>query len=235
MAPEAQKIRRMFTEIADRYDITNDVLSLGVHKIWKNKVIVASGATRNSHVLDCATGTGDLAFLFRERVGAEGRVVGTDFCAAMLDKAKERSVGKSVSVEFYEQDAQRLEMFKDNSFDTCTMAFGIRNVEQPSLAIHQMHRVLKKGGFLVILEFGQPEAKLFKSVYRIYSDRILPTVGSLLTGGKKGAYHYLNQSAAQFPCGKEFQTLIEKSASFESVTYEALTGGIAYLYTAIKK
>jgi demethylmenaquinone methyltransferase/2-methoxy-6-polyprenyl-1,4-benzoquinol methylase len=234
LGPEPQKIKTLFSQIADRYDLANSVLSAGIHLVWKNRLIKWSGAKPGDQVLDCATGTGDLAFLFEKAVSPNGSVMGTDFCAPMLDQARIKASLNKSQVVFLECDATDLAPINTQDFDVCSIAFGIRNVQNPQKAIAEMHRVLKPGGVLMVLEFGQPKMPVFKTIYRFYSNQILPRVGGLLARGNKKAYDYLNTSAAEFPCRENFVKLMRSSASFSNVEFEELSGGIAYLYKAIK-
>jgi demethylmenaquinone methyltransferase/2-methoxy-6-polyprenyl-1,4-benzoquinol methylase len=213
----------MFTSVASRYDRANTILSGGIHHRWRRRAVRRSKVTQGDRVLDCATGTGDLAIAFR-RAGAT--VIGTDFVEAMLDIARR----KAPDIEFRAADAMRLP-FEDASFDISSIAFGIRNVADPAKAIGEMARVLRPGGRLVVLEFGQPRGA-FAPFYKLYCRYILPRIGGILTGDR-AAYEYLEKSAATFPSGDDFAALMKRSAKFDSVTWEPLTLGIAYLYVGV--
>lgn len=230
--PDAQKIQNIFSSIAPGYDKANSVLSFGIHHLWKKKLVRWSGAKAGESVLDCATGTGDLALIFKQSVGEIGHVMGTDFCQEMIDLAPAKAAKKKLKVDFRFADVSELP-FPDGSFDIASISFGIRNVFDSKKALSELYRVLKPGGRLMILEFGQPDNLAFSWVYRIYSDHLLPKVGGLLTRNK-GAYQYLNQSAADFPCGQNFVNHVKDAADFKKVEFRKLSLGIAFLYKAEK-
>lgn len=228
----SQAVHAMFSDIAPRYDVTNSVLSLGVHHLWRAATVRASRARVGSHVLDCATGTGDLALSFKKTVGPTGRVLGTDFNADMLSHAPAKARGMGLDVEFEVADAMKLP-YADASFDVASISFGIRNVDDPRVALTEMARVVKPGGRVVVLEFGQPRG-LMGLAYRWYSRTIIPLIGGLLTGNRK-AYEYLPTTAAAFPCREEFLALMRSTGLLEDCQYQELTGGIAFLYSSTRK
>ncbi len=211
----------MFAAISARYDRANTVLSAGVHHRWRRQAVRWSGAGPGDAVLDCATGTGDLAIAFR-RAGA--RVVATDFVPEMLAIART----KAPDIEFRIADVMSLP-FDDASFDVASIAFGIRNVADPARGLAEMARVVKPGGRVVVLELGSPPNALFRGLYDTYRRHALPRVGGVLTG-QRGAYEYLEASSADFPCGEPFAELMRRSGRFARVELRALTFGIAYLY-----
>jgi demethylmenaquinone methyltransferase/2-methoxy-6-polyprenyl-1,4-benzoquinol methylase len=180
---------------------------------------------RGDRVLDCATGTGDLAIAFRN---AGGRVTGTDFVPEMLELARV----KAHDITFEVADVTRLP-YDDGSFEVSSISFGIRNVGEPRKGIAEMARVVRSGGRVIVLEFGQPRSKLFGALYDWYSRVVLPRLGGALTG-ERDAYRYLQRSAERFPCGDDFAQLMRESADFASVTYTPLTFGVAYLYKGVK-
>lgn len=228
----SEAVHAMFSDIAPRYDLTNSVLSLGVHHLWRTATVRASAARAGSHVLDCATGTGDLALSFKKTVGPTGRVLGTDFNADMLSHAPAKARSKGLDVEFEVADAMNLP-YADASFDVASISFGIRNVDDPRIALSEMARVVKPGGRVVVLEFGQPRG-LMGLGYRWYSRHIIPLIGGLLTGNHK-AYEYLPTTAAAFPCREEFLELMRSTGLLEDCQYLELTGGIAFLYSAVRR
>ncbi len=218
----------MFASIASRYDRANTVLSAGIHHRWRAATVRWSGARPGDAVLDCATGTGDLAVAFRRATGPDSRVVGTDFTPEMIDLARV----KAPEIEFEVADVTKLP-FDDAAFDISSISFGIRNVGDPKRGISELARVLRPGGRLMVLEFGQPPNRLFRALYDFYRIHLLPRLGGLVTG-KKDAYEYLELSAGRFPCGGEFVELMRSSAAFSSVEFRALSFGIAYLYRGVK-
>lgn len=223
----SEAVRTMFADIADRYDTTNTVLSMGVHHLWRRRTVRESGAKPGDAVLDCATGTGDLALSFKRAVGDDGEVVGTDFCAEMLAHAPAKAKREGLDIEWQVQDAMNLQV-EESHFDVASISFGIRNVDEPKKAIASMARAVKPGGRVVVLEFGQPDGA-FGHVYRWYSDNVIPAIGGLITGEPE-AYAYLNKTSAAFPCGAEFVQLMQDSAAFDDVRAISMTGGICWLY-----
>jgi demethylmenaquinone methyltransferase/2-methoxy-6-polyprenyl-1,4-benzoquinol methylase len=224
------EVRDMFASIAPRYDAANEVLSLGIHKGWRRKAVQLSGATPGQSVLDCATGTGDLALEFKRAVG-EGSVLGTDFCAEMLQAAPGKARRAELDVQFAVADAQALP-YPEGCFDIASMAFGIRNVDDPLRCLREMARVVKPGGRVVVLEFGQPRGA-FGALFRAYSKGVMPLVGGLLTGNR-AAYEYLPRTAAQFPAGEKFLELMREAGCFSSCTAHPLTFGTAFVYLGVK-
>ena len=220
-------VHAMFSDIAPKYDLANSILSLGVHHLWRSATVKASGATRGSSVLDCATGTGDLALAFQRVVGPTARVVGTDFNADMLSFAPAKAKRKGLNVAFEVADAMNLK-YDDATFDVSSISFGIRNVDTPLVALGEMARVVKPGGRIVVLEFGQPRG-LVGATYRWYSKNVIPFIGGRITGYRK-AYEYLPTTAATFPCREEFLALMKKTGRLEDCDYREITGGIAFLY-----
>ncbi|WP_440999093.1 bifunctional demethylmenaquinone methyltransferase/2-methoxy-6-polyprenyl-1,4-benzoquinol methylase UbiE [Fodinibius sp. SL11] len=223
----SEKVRNMFADIADDYDRVNSILSFGIHHIWRDRTVSLSGAKVGDRVLDCATGTGDLALEFKEAVGHEGYVLGTDFCAEMIEHAPEKAQENNLVVDFEVADAMDLP-YEDNIFDISSIAFGIRNVDDPVQALKEMSRVVVPGGKVVVLEFGQPKG-LLKYPYELYSQYIMPTLGGWISGNRE-AYTYLPRTSAKFPAGHDFIALMEEAGSFSGQFFEKLTGGIAYVY-----
>jgi demethylmenaquinone methyltransferase/2-methoxy-6-polyprenyl-1,4-benzoquinol methylase len=224
------EVRRMFASIAPRYDATNQLLSLGVHRLWRRSAVRLSGVRPGDRVLDCATGTGDLALAFQRKVGRAGLVVGTDFCGPMLAPAPAKAAAAGLPVRFGQADALALP-FGRGSFDVCSIAFGIRNVDDPTACLREMARVVKPGGRVVVLEFGQP-AGPFGALFRLYSSAVMPLVGGLVTGNRD-AYRYLPRTAASFPAGERFLALARASRAFAEVRATPLTFGTAYVYVGL--
>jgi len=233
MQPNPEKIRSMFSKVAARYDLANTVLSAGIHHLWRKKLVDLSNAKHGDSVLDCATGTGDLALEFAKAVGPSGRVIGTDFCAEMLASAPEKAKTKKLEIQFETADVMNLQ-YLDNTFDIASISFGIRNVADPVKALSEMARVIKPGGKVMVLEFGQATFPGFSQAYRFYSEQVLPVIGGIVTG-QRDAYQYLQKSSAHFPCRDEFLDLMKKTNAFSEMKYKSLTGGIAYIYIGVKK
>ena len=221
-------VRSMFGRIAGTYDRANQVLSLGLHHRWRSAAVRESGASRGNRVLDCATGTGDLAIAFSRAVGPEGEVVGTDFCEEMLERAPEKATRAGTAIRFETADVLALP-YPDARFDIASIAFGIRNVEDPDRGLREMARVVRPGGRVVVLEFGQPGGALFGPLYRFYSKRVLPALGGLVSGDRS-AYEYLDRTSSSFPAGPAFAERMRATGAFRSLTLHPLTGGVAYVY-----
>ena len=232
-SPNPEIIRSMFSKVAANYDKGNTVLSMGVHHLWRKKLVKFSGAKVGDKVLDCATGTGDLAIEFKNKVGSAGSVTGTDFCAEMLIPAPQKAKDKGLDITFEQADVTALQ-YGDKQFDITSISFGIRNVSDPVKALKEMARVTKSGGKVMVLEFGQVNVPVIGSLYNYYSQNILPKIGGLVTG-QKDAYEYLQKSSAAFPCREEFVDLMKESDAFSQMEYISLTGGIAYIYKGTVK
>lgn len=217
----------MFSDIAASYDRANSILSFGIHHLWRRATVAASGVRAGSSVLDCATGTGDLALAFKRAVGPTGRVVGTDFNADMLSYAPGKAQRKGLDVEFAVADAMHLP-YADATFDAASISFGIRNVDEPRVALADMARVVKPGGKVVVLEFGQPRG-IMGMLYGAYSRYVIPFIGGIVTGNRQ-AYEYLPTTAAAFPCREAFTDLMTSTGRLTNCSYRELTGGIAFLY-----
>jgi demethylmenaquinone methyltransferase/2-methoxy-6-polyprenyl-1,4-benzoquinol methylase len=228
---DPEKVRKMFSKVAANYDRANTVLSVGVHSLWRKKLVRLSNAAPGMSVLDCATGTGDLAIEFKKNVGPAGRVVGTDFCAEMLAMAPLKAKNQGIDIEWAQADAMNLQ-FSDREFDLTSISFGIRNVADPLKALREMARVTKSGGSVLVLEFGQVELPGFSQLYNFYSQKVLPMLGGWVTGQNE-AYKYLQSSSAEFPCRENFLDLMREAGSFSDCQYWSLTGGIAYIYKAV--
>jgi demethylmenaquinone methyltransferase / 2-methoxy-6-polyprenyl-1,4-benzoquinol methylase len=221
------EVRDMFASIARRYDAANEVLSFGVHRGWRRAAVRLSGAREGDRVLDCATGTGDLALAFKRAVGDRGRVVGTDFCAEMVVPAPMKARKAGLPVHFAVADALALP-FESVSFDVASIGFGIRNVDDPVACLREMARVVRPGGRVVVLEFGQPRGA-FGALFRIYSRSVMPAIGGALTGNR-AAYEYLPRTAAAFPAGERFLAVMDEAGAFDDRIAHALLAGTAYVY-----
>lgn len=221
----------VFNSVADKYDLMNDLMSLGVHRLWKRFTIELSGVTAGQRVLDVASGTGDLAASFAARVGAAGRVVATDINNAMLSRGRDALIDRGVvgNVDYVLANAERLP-FAENHFDCVSIAFGLRNVTNIPAALAAMQRVLKPGGRLLVLEFSQP-AKPVRPLYDVYS-KLLPLLGKAVTGDAD-SYRYLVESIRMHP-GQDALKQMVLDAGFGHCDYYNLSGGIVALHRGYK-
>ncbi len=231
--PDPEKIRSMFSKVAANYDKANSVLSLGIHHLWRKKVVQLSGAKPGMSVLDCATGTGDLAIEFKKAVGLTGKVIGTDFCAEMLESAPQKAADKNLDIQFELADVTKLQ-YENNQFDITSISFGIRNVSDPIKALQEMARVTKPNGKVIVLEFGQMDFPLVSQAYNFYSEKVLPKIGGLVTG-QGAAYDYLQKSSSAFPCKGNFLNLMKDAGCFSDMTFTPVSFGIAYIYVGVVK
>ncbi len=227
-AKNPKLVKSMFASVAHKYDRANSVLSMGIHHLWRSQLVKLAQIQQGQKVLDCATGTGDLALAFKKQVGPAGEVTGTDFCEEMLSYAPQKAQRKNLKIHFELADVMDLP-YEDSSFDCASISFGIRNVADPKKALSEMARVVKAGGRVLVLEFGQVRFPIVGALYHFYSERILPKIGGWVTGDEQ-AYQYLQKSSAQFPCRESFVALMKESAAFHTVKYKSLSFGIAYIY-----
>jgi demethylmenaquinone methyltransferase/2-methoxy-6-polyprenyl-1,4-benzoquinol methylase len=221
------EVKDMFGSIAGRYDLTNTVLSFGIHHYWRYRLTRLLPARKDALVLDLCTGTGDLIAPLANRFGS---VIGADFCLPMLESGRGKLARKGQGhAPLVQSDALNLP-FKEASFDIVTVAFGVRNFENLERGLKEIRRTIKPGGHLLVLEFGQPTGVVWGSLFRFYSRVVMPFVGGLLTGNRE-AYSYLPRTASQFPCGDDFGAILTR-CGFTPRRAPALTGGIAYAYLA---
>jgi demethylmenaquinone methyltransferase/2-methoxy-6-polyprenyl-1,4-benzoquinol methylase len=223
----AHAVREMFSGIARRYDLLNHVLSANIDKRWRRRVrgkLDDILSNENSIVLDVACGTGDLSIELQR--GAKAKVIGTDFCRPMLSIAQSKT-----TIPFVEADAMNLS-FPDAEFDAVTIAFGLRNLSNFQDGLTELHRILKPGGKLVVLEFSAPVVPGFRGAFRFYFSNILPRVGGVVSGSR-GAYEYLPDSVSKFPDQKGLADIM-RATGFERVEFENLTGGIAAIHQGVK-
>jgi demethylmenaquinone methyltransferase/2-methoxy-6-polyprenyl-1,4-benzoquinol methylase len=230
---KAKLVRGVFDSVAGKYDVMNDFMSLGVHRLWKKIAIDQAGVRAGQRVLDIAGGTGDLAKQFVKRVGDDGLVVLADINHAMLSVGRSRLIdqGRVKNLQYVQTDAQHL-AFPDNYFDCVTIAFGLRNVTDKQLALESMHRVLKPGGRLLVLEFSKVVIPQLKKIYDLYSFKLIPKIGSWVTGDKE-SYEYLVESIRMHPDQETLKDMMLK-AGFEKASYKNLTGGIVAIHEGIK-
>lgn len=222
----------MFSGIAGKYDFLNHFLSLNIDKAWRRKVrerLMAVLNDENAVVLDVACGTGDLSFELQH--DSKAKIIGTDFCRPMLSIAREKGGKIGSRVPFVEADAMNLS-FPTDSFDALTIAFGLRNLPNFSNGLKELHRVIKPGGRIAILEFSNPVVPGFRQIFNLYFNQVLPRIGGLVSGSR-GAYEYLPNSVSKFPAQKALAELMRQTG-FTGVEYTNLTGGIAAIHTGIK-
>ncbi len=230
-----RQIEKMFSAIAPRYDFLNRLLSCGRDRYWRKKAVSRLKPAPGHRILDVATGTADVALeIARQTAGKDVKVAGLDFSEKMLELAQRKidSQGLSETIQLQCGSAENLP-FDDGGFDGATTAFGVRNFSNVELGLREMYRVLKPGGRCVILEFALPRHFLFKLVYRVYFDYLLPLLGRMISKHRH-AYSYLSESVASFPVRDGFASLLQQ-AGFNEVTFKELTFGIVIIYTGKKK
>lgn len=224
-AEKARRVRAVFDSVADRYDLMNDLMSLGTHRLWKRFATGLLNVRPGHTVLDLAGGTGDVARLLAPRIGARGKIVVADINEAMLERGRRRLADQGIvgNVEFVLADAQSLP-FPDHSFDAVIIAFGLRNVTDKDAALGEMHRVLRPGGCAVVLEFSTPTLPGLAPLYDLYSFKVLPAMGRLFAGDAD-SYRYLAESIRMHPDQTTLRTMME-AAGFERCDWHNLNGGI---------
>ncbi len=227
---KARRVRGVFDSVAPRYDVMNDLMSLGLHRAWKAYTVLVSGVRPGDRVLDIAGGTGDLALAFARKVGDTGQVVHTDINEAMLRTGRDRLLDAGVVLPTLVCDAEKLP-FETGSFDVVTVAFGLRNMTHKDLALAEMNRVLKPRGKLLVLEFSKV-ARPLRRAYDWYSFNVLPQLGRLVAGDS-GSYRYLAESIRMHPDQHELKAIMQASG-FGHVDYHNMTGGVVALHVGIK-
>lgn len=233
----AHRIRNLFSAIARHYDLLNALLSLKRDSVWRRETVKASAVQPTSKVLDVCTGTGELALAYADKIGAEGFVIGSDFCFEMLvvgDQKLQQPVGavSNHTTSFLAADTLTLP-FLDNTFDVVSVGFGIRNVADLEMGIREMTRVAAPGGRVVILEFTQPVNPLFRSLYYFYFTKILPFVGNLISRNKDDAYGYLPRSVMKFPNCDDLKDVMEQ-CGLTDVQFYRKTFGIVAIHVGKK-
>ncbi len=228
-----QLVGQVFTSVAGKYDLMNDMMSGGVHRLWKRHFVATSGIHNGDLVLDLAGGTGDIAKLLMPQIGPEGKVIIGDINQAMLDVGHDRMIdgGFFGRFECVQMNAEELP-FEDNSIDAITMAFGLRNVTDKQQALNEMHRVLKPGGKTLVLEFSKVHNSLLKQLYNFYSFKVLPEIGHWVANDRD-SYQYLVESIEQHPDQATLQNMFEL-AGLEMCSYENLSGGIVAIHKGFK-
>jgi len=227
------RVRAVFDSVASRYDLMNDLMSLGIHRLWKRYTIELAGVRRGQRVLDLAGGTGDLAARFADIVGAEGEVVLTDINAAMLSTGRERLVDNGIAGNVhYAQVNAESQPFQEDYFDCVTIGFGLRNVTHKQKALNEMHRVLRPGGRALVLEFSHPTSKALSKAYDLYSFSVLPALGRIIAQDAE-SYRYLAESIRMHPDQQTLRSMMEQ-AGLERCEFFNLSGGIVAIHRGYK-
>lgn len=230
---KTRKVGEVFSSVASQYDIMNDVMSLGIHRFWKRYAIHTAAIKKGDKVLDLAGGTGDLSFKLLKRVGDNGQVTLADINGDMLREGRDRFINKGISngINYAQVNAESLP-FNSNSFDFISIAFGLRNVTDKLTALKSMHRCLKYGSQLMILEFSKLSLPVFQKIYDEYSFKFIPKFGKLIANDE-ASYQYLVESIRMHPDQETLKGLLQQ-AGFERVSYKNLSAGIVAIHTAYK-
>ena len=226
-------VEGVFRSVATRYDLMNDLMSLGAHRLWKDFAVGRSGVRQGQTVLDVAAGSCDLAHRFVKRVGHEGRVVAVDVSRHMLQRGKSRMIDKGMirNVAYVLTDAENL-AFADQQFDCVSIGFGLRNVTKIQSALCSMFQMLRPGGRIIVLEFSQPSSKLLSRLYDRYSFSVIPRIGRFVTGDER-SYRYLVESIRRHPDQEALRKMMGESG-FEDVYYHNLSGGVVALHVGFR-
>ncbi len=230
---KAGRVRQVFDSVATRYDLMNDLMSFGIHRLWKRFAVELAAIRPGQRVLDLASGTGDLAARFAELVGAEGSVVMTDINAAMLEQGRRQMADRGLlgNIRYTQVNAEHIP-FPDSWFNCVTIGFGLRNVTDKQQALNEMFRVLKPGGRALVLEFSHPRGKPLQAAYDLYSFKVLPLLGKLVANDEE-SYRYLAESIRMHPDQETLQGMMEE-AGFERCDYHNLTGGVVAVHRGFK-
>lgn len=233
IAEKAGKVAEIFHSVAGKYDLMNDLMSFGVHRLWKRYAIESVSVRPGQYVLDLAAGTGDISMGLASRIGEEGLVVMSDINESMLRRGRDRLIDKGAvgNVVYVQADAESLP-FPDNTFDLVTIAFGLRNVTRKETALAAMQKTLKPGGKLCVLEFSKPILPLLSKAYDAYSFNILPGLGRIIAGDAD-SYRYLAESIRKHPDQETLKSMMS-SVGFDDCKYKNLSGGIVALHTGYK-
>ncbi|MCB1559980.1 MAG: bifunctional demethylmenaquinone methyltransferase/2-methoxy-6-polyprenyl-1,4-benzoquinol methylase UbiE [Xanthomonadales bacterium] len=226
-------VGRVFSSVASRYDLMNDLMSFGIHRLWKRYFVGTSGVKRGDRVLDLAGGTGDIAALLKPRVGESGEIVIGDINAEMLSVGRDRLTDRGMlrGVDYVRLNAESLP-FPDRHFDLVTIAFGLRNVTEKQKALNDMFRVLKVGGRALVLEFSEVKPEWFRPLYDFHSFKVLPKLGQLFAGDPE-SYQYLAESIRKHPPQDELKAMMQ-TAGFERCDYRNLSAGIVAIHSGYR-
>jgi len=232
-AEKTRLVREVFASVAPKYDLMNDLMSFGVHRLWKRDFVASSGVRPGHAVLDLAGGTGDIALLMAQAVGDTGSVVLSDINGAMLARGRDRTIdaGASARIRCVQVDAAAVP-FPDRSFDLVTIAFGLRNVTDKAAALREMHRVLKPGGRALVLEFSRPHGSALRALYDLYSFEVLPRVGRAVANDRD-SYRYLAESIRKHPPQEALAGLM-RDAGLERVSFRNLSAGIVAIHSGYR-
>ena len=229
---KSKMVGNVFDTVASNYDLMNDLMSFGIHRLWKRVAIESSSLRKDSNVLDLAGGTGDMVKLMRDKVGEEGLIVLSDINRSMLEEGRDRLINDGVEgINIAQIDAQFIP-FEDETFDLITIAFGLRNVTDKDKAMRSMLRSLKKGGKLIVLEFSRPTNEIFREIYDVFSFEIIPKIGELIANTEE-SYRYLAESIRMHPTQEELKTMMEE-VGFKDCDYENLTNGVVAIHSGVK-
>jgi demethylmenaquinone methyltransferase/2-methoxy-6-polyprenyl-1,4-benzoquinol methylase len=230
---KAKRVRGVFDSVASNYDLMNDLMSMGIHRIWKKFAVELAGIRNGHKILDLASGTGDLAARFSTLAGPNGQVIMSDINAAMLNEGRNRMLddGHVGNVQYAQINAQSLP-FPDNTFDCITIGFGLRNVTDKQMALNAMFKALKPGGRIMVLEFSHPTSKPLQKVYDLYSFKLLPFIGKVVAKDED-SYKYLAESIRMHPDQETLKDMLDE-AGFEDCDYHNLSGGIVAVHRGFK-
>ena len=224
-------VKKLFEEVSENYDLMNDVMSFGVHRIWKNNFIDWMAPRQNYHLLDLAGGTGDIALRFLNRGGGKATIADLNFKMLSVGKYKNSSLNVHDNLSWLVCNGENLP-FNDNDFDIVSISFGLRNITHKSIALNEIFRVLKPGGRFMCLEFSKVNISVLNRLYQIWSSKLIPNLGAKISGQKEN-YEYLIESIKRFPDQNELSSIISNS-NFISVKYRNLSGGIAAIHSGWK-
>ena len=229
---KSKMVENVFDTVAPNYDLMNDLMSFGIHRLWKRVAIESSGLREDSKVLDLAGGTGDMVKLMRDKVGQEGLIVLSDINWNMLEEGRDRLINEGVEgINLAQIDAQFIP-FEDETFDLITIAFGLRNVTDKGKALRSILGSLKKGGKLIILEFSKPTNEIFREIYDIFSFEVIPKIGEFIANTEE-SYRYLAESIRMHPTQEELKIMMEDEG-FIDCQYENLTNGVVAIHSGTK-
>ncbi|MEE9339329.1 MAG: bifunctional demethylmenaquinone methyltransferase/2-methoxy-6-polyprenyl-1,4-benzoquinol methylase UbiE [Methylococcaceae bacterium] len=230
---KVRKVRSVFDSVASNYDVMNDLMSFGIHRVWKRVAIQLANVRNGDQILDLAGGTGDLTILFEKRVGKEGQVVLADINSEMLRTGRDRLIDRGLigNIRYAQVNAEHLP-FEDNSFDCVCIAFGLRNVTDKDAALRSMHRVLKPGGRVIVLEFSHPIDKVTEKIYDFYSFKLLPKIGAIVAKDEE-SYRYLAESIRMHPKQDDLKQMME-NAGLERCEYFNMNQGIVAIHRGYK-